>query len=99
MRNTVDTYLLNQHRLHNLLQTLLLLGGMGLLLGVLGWVIAGGTGIAWTIFLGVVALLFTPRISPRMILHLYGAREVDPYVGRALYELLGELGDALIGLP
>ena len=60
----MDNDLLNQHRLHNLAQTLLLMGAMGLLLAALGWVIAGGAGVVWTLALGIFGLLFTPRISP-----------------------------------
>ena len=87
----MDPERLTLHRLHNLTQTLLLLAGMAVLLGALGWVIAGGAGVIWTLAVGLIALSFTPRISPWMVLRLYGARELDPHAARGLYQLLGEL--------
>ena len=45
------------HKLPNLVHSLLLLGGMAGLLGVLGWMIAGPSGVMWTLAGDTVAAL------------------------------------------
>lgn len=82
---------LSDHKLVNALQTGLLLGGMGLLLAMLGWTVLGPDGVIWTVLLGLLMLALTPRISSRMVLRMYRAREIDPYTAGDLYGLLTEL--------
>jgi heat shock protein HtpX len=79
------------HRLSNALHAVLLLGGLAALLMVIGWVLAGGTGLLWAAGLGAAGLLLTPRISPAMILRMYRARPLAPIEAPALYELVGRL--------
>lgn len=79
------------HKLTNLVHSLLLLGGMAGLLGVLGWMIAGPSGVMWTVLLGILSLLFAPRVSPHLVLRLYGARRLSPATVPGLYQVLVEL--------
>ena len=72
----MDEARLRSHKLTNLLHSLLLLGGMALLLGTLGWVVAGPQGLLWTILLGTVLLAVSPRLTPRMLLKLYHAQRL-----------------------
>jgi heat shock protein HtpX len=64
------------HKLRNVFQTALLLGGMVLLLAVCAWSVAGADGVLWAVIGGSLALMLSPRISPRLVLAMYGAREV-----------------------
>jgi len=79
------------HRLTNLMQTGVILGGMALILALLGWTILGSDGIVWTMIAGSLMVLLTPRLSPRVLLRLYRARELDPYQARQLYQLVARL--------
>jgi heat shock protein HtpX len=79
------------HRLNNALHALLLLGGLAALLVVIGWVLGGAGGMLWAAVLGLGALLISPRISPALILRMYGARPLAPAHAEALYDLVGSL--------
>ncbi len=79
------------HRIANALQSLLLLGGMVALLAVIADLVAGPDAIVWTLIGGAVLLLLAPRVSPRLILGLYGAREVSPREAPDLHALIAEL--------
>ena len=52
-------------RLRNLLHSALLLAGMALMLGVIGWTVAGLEGLAFTSVLAGMFLLTTPRLGQR----------------------------------
>lgn len=79
------------HRTLNLLQSLVLLAGMTTLLGVVGWLIAGLEGMLWTAGAILLALALSPRISPTMVLHLYGTRIIDRYSAPGLHAIAAEL--------
>ena len=70
----IDSQLLLKHKIINFIHSILLFAGMVMLLGFLGWSIAGKEGLKWTLFMGILMLIFGPRISPNLILLLYGAR-------------------------
>ncbi|MCF8063580.1 MAG: M48 family metalloprotease [Deltaproteobacteria bacterium] len=82
---------MTRHKLLNLLHSVLLLGGMLFLMGLLGWAFAGDAGLQWMLLMGAVLFLLTPRISPRLVLRMYGARpllrEEVPGLYRALEEI------------
>ena len=69
----LDTAARRRHRLRNLLQSLLLLGGMVGLFTLCAWVLFGGAAALWALGGWLLALLMAPRASPRMVLRLYGA--------------------------
>ncbi|MFQ6021239.1 MAG: zinc metalloprotease HtpX [Acidiferrobacterales bacterium] len=79
---------LRAHKLNNLFQSTLLLGGMAGLVGLLGWLIAGAKGIVWAAVIGVVVLVLSPRASPRLALRLYGARPLGLGDAPGLYTLV-----------
>ncbi len=87
MNNTA----LRGHKLQNFLQTLLLLTGMVVILSTLGWMFFGLDGIIWAFSLGLIGLLFSPRITPKAMLKAYGARPLEPQEAPALYQAVGEL--------
>jgi heat shock protein HtpX len=82
-----------RHRLRNFLQTLLLLAGMLLLLGVCAWSVAGADGVIWAVIGGAVALLISPRLSPRFILAMYGATPIPRHALPDLYRVLGAIAE------
>lgn len=67
-----------RHKLRNLLQSVLLLGGMVGLLTVCAWVIFGGEGALWALGGWILALILSPRVSPALVLRLYRARRLGP---------------------
>lgn len=88
----MDRHRLQAHRRRNLVQQAALLALLALLLGYLAWVV-GGPPFVWGTLLGV-ALLFwvNPVASPRLVLGMYGARELGTRDTPGLYALLAELG-------
>jgi heat shock protein HtpX len=87
----MDQSRLEEHRLLNLAQTLLLIAGM---VGVL-WLSARlllGPGAAWWLAgMAAVLLLFAPRLSPALVLRLYQAEPLRPTVAPQLFAVLNEL--------
>ena len=84
---------LRAHKLTNLLQSVLLLGGMAVLLALLGWTLAGFPGVVWAMLLGTLALALGPTLSPQVILRLYGAQRIAPGQAPELHALLAELAE------
>jgi heat shock protein HtpX len=67
-----------RHKLRNLAQSVILLGGMVGLLALCGWVLFGPDGVLGMALGGALALAFSPKISPGLVLRLYRARELVP---------------------
>lgn len=79
------------------MQSGILIGGMALLLGAMGWLIANWPGAI--VALGaVVFFLATPRLSPQAILRMYRARPLSTYEAPELLRLIQLLAQAA-GLP
>jgi heat shock protein HtpX len=79
------------HKLGNYLQSGLLVGAMAALMGLIGYVLAGWPGFWWTIILGGVFLAMAPRVSPKMLLGMYGARKLDPDQAPRLHTVVERL--------
>jgi len=80
----MDKYFVTNYQRQNLLHTLFLVSGMLLLLSSIGWLIAGQIGILWAFVTGASILLITPKVSPLLILHLYGAQKMPPQISTQL---------------
>lgn len=76
---------------HHFMQTLIILAGMWGLFGLLGWLILGPAGLAWSLFMVCVLYVFTPRISPWMVLRMYRARRLSYDDAPGLYDSLALL--------
>ena len=87
-----------RHRLQNGVQALLLLAGMALLLGAIGWFVAGTAGVAGVLLVGSAFLLVSPRISPRFVLRMYSARPLAPAEAPELFRIVLGLSHRA-GLP
>lgn len=75
-RANLDAASRRRHRLRNFAQSLLLLSGMLGLLTLCAWVLFGGSAALWALAGWLVALLISPRASPRVVLRLYGASQL-----------------------
>jgi heat shock protein HtpX len=67
---------LRRHKLLNLAQSLLLLGGMLAILAACAWSVWGGEGILWALLGGGLSLLLTPTVAPEWVMRLYRARRL-----------------------
>ena len=80
-----------EQKLRNLIHTAALFAGMLGLLALLGWVVAGPSGLAGLVAAGLVLLTAGMRVSPALILRLYGARPLAVEEAPGLYGILAEL--------
>lgn len=76
MSDTIDLFAQRRNRWLNMVHTWLLATGSLALLAVTAWAFGGLTGIAYAIVFGVVSMWAARRISPKMVLTMYKAREV-----------------------
>ncbi len=87
-----------RHRLLNLTQTGLLLGGMTLLLGLSAELLFGPNSFLWMAASVVLLLLIAPKLSPWMVMRLYQARPIGGVEAPQLIRLIESLS-ARAGLP
>jgi heat shock protein HtpX len=78
-------------RLRNFIHSLALVGGIGLIMAFCAYLLWGRSGVIWVFVLIGVLLLMSPRITPELIIRMYGARRVLPQHGGQLLQLVGEL--------
>ncbi len=83
--------IIDQHNNANRRDTLLLLGGLGLLLATVGFVVGGLTGMVWVIVFGAASLYFGRRFSPKMLMRMYDARPIKPEDSPQLHRIVEEL--------
>ena len=85
-----------RHKLRNRLQSVLLLGGMALLVAVCGWILFGPIGLIGVAIAVGAALLFGSRFSARMVLRMYKAERLSssqlPEVFRIIEHLAARAG-------
>ena len=94
----MDRSTLAAHKLGNAIQSLLLVGTLALLLGLLAWIL-GGPPFVMLALAGVAFLyLANPVASPRLVMSLYRGRLVTPREAPDLYELMADLA-LRAGLP
>ncbi len=87
----LDAAAQRRHKLRNLLQSALLLAGIGLLVLVCGWILFGPSGL---VFLGVALgslLLLSPSVAPAMVLRMYRATPLQPQQLPELFRILDAL--------
>ena len=77
-RTAIDPIRFSSHRGLNRLQTLLLLGLMTGYAGFVGWMLWGPDGLWFLLVWGAFLLFFSPQLSARWVLRMYGARPVPP---------------------
>ncbi|HGX93158.1 MAG TPA: peptidase M48 [Candidatus Tenderia sp.] len=88
----------HQHALVNRLQTLVLLAVMAAFMALLGWLLGGADGLILLIAVALGIFLFSPTITPRLVMRLYRAEPLSPSQAPRLYQVLAELAQRG-GLP
>lgn len=85
-----------RHKLRNMAQSALLLGGMAFLVAACGWILFGPSGLIGVAIAMVPTLLFGSRLSAQMVLRLYGAERLStgqlPEVFRIVEHLAARAG-------
>ena len=76
------------HKLKNLLQTILLIVSMSLLLALISRLLFGPDIWVWAIVALIVMLFTLPSISPWWLLRVYQARPVDPRQSPQIFSIL-----------
>ena len=66
----------SRHKLRNMAQAVVLLGGMAGMLGLVAWLLFGLAGLFWMLAAGAVAILFRPNVPAEWILSMYGAQRL-----------------------
>ncbi len=79
------------HKLKNFVHTLALFLCMGVILSLVGFILAGVDGILWSAVLGVLILVISPNISPAFIFSMYGGRLLSANDAPGLYQVTQEL--------
>jgi len=79
------------HKLKNFVHTLALFLCMGVILSLVGFILAGVDGILWAAALGVLILVISPNISPAFIFAMYGGRLLSANDAPGLYQVTQEL--------
>lgn len=87
----IDPDTLWTSRIQHLLRAVAVFGAMALLLGLLGWLIAGWAGVVWSLGFGIALALGGCRYPPRMALQAQGGMPLPPRQAPALYDLVTEL--------
>jgi heat shock protein HtpX len=77
MPETIDFFAERRNRVLNALHTWLLAAGALLLLAVTAWAFGGTAGIIYAVIFGSVSMWAARRVSPRLVLSMYKAREVS----------------------
>ena len=78
-------------RTRNLIQSVVLIGGIGLIMAVCALVLWGKDGVLWAFLTIGLLLLISPRIAPEIIMRMYGARRLRPDDGAPVVSIVGEL--------
>jgi len=86
------------HKARNVLQSILLVAGLGLLTSLCAWIVWGPQGILWTVIAVGLTIAVGPRVSPELVMSLYKARPITPEQGGDLYRLVEDLSRRA-GLP
>lgn len=82
----------------NLVHSVVLIGGIGLITAICAWILWGQPGVIWTFVALALLLIFTPRLAPELIVRMYGARRVGNVYGAPLLRVVNELATRA-GLP
>jgi heat shock protein HtpX len=86
----MDPRQLQRHKLRNIIQSVMLLGGMALLLMVVGWILAGSTGV-WFAAVGAILLAGGQQVSPQVLFRMYQARRLTAADAPVLFQIVDTL--------
>jgi heat shock protein HtpX len=78
-------------RIRNILQSAVLVGGIGLITAASAYTLWGREGIFWSLLAVAIFVIVGPSIAPEAIMRMYNARLVDPLRGATLYNIVQAL--------
>lgn len=90
---SIDPLRFSSHRGLNRLQTLTLLGLMTGYAALLGWLLWGGDGLWFILIWAAALLIFSPQLSARWVLRMYGARPISREQAPQYHQALQVLSD------
>ena len=79
------------HRVQNDLHTILLIGGMAMLLGLIGYLLFGTIGLVILVLGGIFFISVGPRVTPKLVLRMYKAKPVAVEEDTQLFSIVEEL--------
>ena len=91
MTPLLDANRRREHKARNLLQSALLVGGLGLVTAVSAWLLWSWTGVLVALLWIGALYMFAPRLPPEMIMRMYRARPLDPKQGEQIVYIVDEL--------
>lgn len=68
---------LRRRKLQNLLHSVILIAGMGLIAAGCAWTLWGFEGVLWALVAVILGLVITPSLPPEMFLSFYRARPLS----------------------
>jgi len=77
----------HEHKWRNRLHTLALFMGLGLLLAAIGWLFGGQSGLFFVLMSAGLFFVFSPRLSPSLVLKMHRARPLRPHEAGDLFHL------------
>jgi len=80
-----------RHKLRNMAQSVLLLGGMALLVAVCGWILLGPIGLLGVAVVIGMALVFGSKLSAQMVLRMYKAERLSPAQLPEVFQIIEHL--------
>ena len=95
--HTIDR-IRRRHNRRNILQSVLLLGGMLGLLAACAWLLVGAEGVLWVLLGGAIGLLLSPRVPAAAAMRWFGARRIPVHDLPAVYRAVDRLS-ARAALP
>lgn len=94
----IDIERLWKLRVQNAIRAGAVIGSMAILLGLVGWLIAGWAGVAWSLVFGGALALLGGRYPPRLAIQAQGGMPLHPQQAPALYRVVHGLAERA-GLP
>lgn len=82
---------LKNHKFTNLIHTISLILSMAGLLGMIGWMIAGYSGVKFTLIVAVLSYIFAPKMPVHLVMKAYGAKPLHPSTIPQLYSITSAL--------
>lgn len=87
-----------EHKTRNIRHSVLLMGGMAMVLGLAAWLLWGATGTLLVFATVGLIVLLAPRIPPEVIMRLYRAQPIQPGQAGQLRDIVSMLSERA-GLP
>ena len=91
MDSLLDPNAQSEHRRRNVMQSLVLISGMGLILALATWMMWGLAGVAGAVIALSALVILGPHLPPEAVMRLYRAQKIPPDTDNQLNALLNVL--------